>query len=133
MRVALIFLLACGGKPAPQPPQVSPAEMLAKQLDDDLAKLAELARRHVADCAALAVELRPHVDQMKVHADDVATMMADPRSGKELKTALAGYADKSPGRTDAIARDLGTAYLACPDTETKYRLEKAIADMPTFE
>lgn len=133
MRVALIFVLACGGKPVPKPPQVSPAETLAKQLDDDLAKLAELAHRHAADCAALAIELRPHVDQMKVHAGDVEKTMTDPMRAKELKSALAGYADKSPGRTDAIAKDLGTAYLACPDTETKYRLEKVIADMPTFE
>ncbi len=134
MRLAVILLaVACGGKPAPKPPQISPAETLAKQLDDDLAKLAELAHRHAASCAALAVALRPHVDQMKLHAGDVATLMADPVKGKELQAALAGYADKSPGRTDAIAKDLGTAYLACPDTDTKYRLEKAIADMPTFE
>ncbi len=133
MRIALIVLLACGGKPVPKPPQVSPAVTLAKHLDDDLAKLAELAHRHAADCAALAMELRPHVDQMKVHAGDVATMMADPMTARELEAALAGYADKAPGRTDAIAKDLGTAYLGCPDTETKYRLEKAIADLPTFD
>jgi hypothetical protein len=133
MRLALILLLACGGKPAPKPPQVSPAETLAKQLDDDLAKLAELAHRNAADCAALADQLRPHVELMKRHAVDVQIMVADPAQAADLKAALAGYADKSKGRTDAIAKDLGTAYLKCPDTDTKYRLEKAISDMPTFE
>lgn len=134
MRGALILLaVACGGKPAPKPPQVSPAETLAKQLDEDLATLAELAHRHRADCAALAAALPPHVDQMKGHAGAVARLMADPVQGAELRTALASYADSSPGRTDRTAKDLGAAYLACPDTATKYRLEKAIADMPTFE
>ncbi len=134
MRRAVILLaVACGGKPAPRPPQVSPAETLAKQLDDDLAKLAELAHRHAVDCGALVSVLRPHVEQMKRHAGDVELMMADPVKGAELKAALAGYADRSPGRTDQAAKDLGAAYLRCPDATTKYQLEKAIADMPTFE
>jgi hypothetical protein len=134
MRRAVILLaVACGGKPAPKPPQVSPAETLAKQLDDDLAKLAELASRYAVDCAALAAALRPHVDQMKAHAGEVATMTSDPVRKAELEAALAGYANRSPGRTDQTAKDLGTAYLRCPDADTKYRLEKAIADMPTFD
>ncbi len=134
MRFALILLVvACGAKPAPRPPQLPPSEALAMQLDDDLAKLAELAHRHATDCAALVIELRPHVDQMKVHAGEVEKIMADPVKGKQLKAALARYADKALGRTDAIAKDLGTAYLACPDKDTKYGLEKSIADMPTFE
>ena len=70
---------------------------------------------------------------MKRHALDVQIMVADPAQAADLKAALAGYADKSRGRSDQTAKDLGSAYLTCPDPETKYRLEKAIADMPTFE
>jgi hypothetical protein len=133
MRALIVFAIACGGKPAPKPPPPEPAStVLARKLDDDMTILADLAHRHAADCIALVTQLRPHVDQMKAHAAEVATMMSDPIQGKALKTALAGYETKAAGRTDAIAKDLGAAYLGCQDATAKLGIERAIADIPTY-
>lgn len=129
MRFALIFVLACGGKPAPKPPQVSPAEALAKQLADDMTELAAIAHDN-PECGALVRSLHPHVERMKRHATEVTAMTSDPVKAGELKAALA---NKPPARTDQIAKDLGATYLACPDKDVKYQIEKAIAEMPTYE
>lgn len=133
MRALIVFAIACGGKPAPRPPPPEPAStVLARTLDEDLTILADLAHRHAADCVALVAQLRPHVDRMKAHAAEVSAMMSDPIKAKELKAALAGYEAKAAGRTDAIAKDLGAAYLGCQDATAKTGIERAIADIPTY-
>lgn len=136
MRRALICLLvACGGKPAPrpQPPPPLDAKLLARKLDDDMSRLAELAARHRGDCSALARALEPHVATMKSHASQVAKMLEDPAKAKQLETELAAYAKATPARTDKIAEDLGATYRSCKDEPTeRHRLESAIAEIPTY-
>lgn len=129
-----VALAACGGAPARAPaPPPSPAAELAATLEGDLEALAELAHRHAADCGALVGALRPQVDRMKVHAAEVERMLADPARARELRQALAGYAERAPARADRIAKDLGAAYLGCREVEVRYRLERAIAELPTFD
>lgn len=133
MRAALIVLLvACGSKPAPNPPPPLQPAALAKMLDDDMTTLGVIAHRQRGNCISLATELRPHVDRMKLHATDVEQMLTDPAKARTLKAALAGYAP-NPARTDQIAQDLGSTYLGCKDDQTqRYVLERVIADIPTY-
>jgi hypothetical protein len=137
VRRALILglVLACGGKPVPKPPPPPELEpkTLARQLDDDMNQLAALAKLHRDDCTALATALRPHVDQMKRHAGEVARMLEDPTKARQLESELATYANATPARTDQIANDLGATYRSCQnDPAARHQLERAIADIPTY-
>ncbi len=142
MRLALIAMViaACGGHaaPPPAPPQPSEAEKLAASLDDDLARLGEIAHRLRGKCPELIAELRPHVERMKQHHDQVQHLLADTKQAAELKQALAAYNTRAGGKAEAIAEDLGATYKACHDCPTditckeRYQLERVIADMPTY-
>jgi len=123
--------------PTPTPPP-SEAEQLAAALDDDLARLGEIAHRLRGHCPALIAELRPHVARMKQHHDRVQHLLADPKQASELKQALAAYNTRAGGKAEAIADDLGATYRTCHDCATdlackqRYQLERVIADMPTY-
>ncbi|MBA2544446.1 MAG: hypothetical protein H0V17_32690 [Deltaproteobacteria bacterium] len=135
MRALIVALacFACGGKPAPkQPPPPLDAKQLAKLLDDDMSALAELTHRQRGNCGALAAELRPLTERMKLHAAEVETMSADPAKLRELRSALAAYAKQTPARTDRMVEDFKVTGSACTDDEERNRLGAAIRNIPTF-
>jgi hypothetical protein len=74
----------------------------------------------------LVTELRPHVSRA-LHLDEVKQLQADPKLRLELKAEFDTYADRTAGLTDAIANDLATTYLSCPDKED---LRKVIDQIP---
>jgi hypothetical protein len=114
MRLALILMFACGGaRPAPPKPQPLDPKGLAKLLDDDLARLGEIAHRLRGKCTATIAELRPHVSRMKTHELEVQHMLEDAQQAAELKQELAAYASRAAGKSDGIAKDLGATYVAC--------------------
>jgi hypothetical protein len=139
VRLALILLvISCGGRaPPPTPVELDPAG-LARLLDEDFARLGDIAHRLRGKCTETVTELRLHVARMKQHRSEVDRMLRDTRQTTELKKQLAAYSDRATGK-DQIADDLGATYLACgaqcaPETPCKdrYELERAIAGMPTY-
>lgn len=131
----LIALVACGGtpaRPAPKPDRPDPAT-LARQLDDDMSGLADLAHRHRGNCGGLAADLPPHVERMKLHAAEVERMVDDADRARELRAALAGYAEKAPTRTAQIGQDFEATYRICQDPTQRAAIERAIRDMPTYD
>jgi len=142
VRLAVILVVAaCGGHAAaPPPPKPAPldARTLAKQLDEDLIELGEIAHRLRGKCRELIAELRPHVARMQQHHASVTLMLEDATQAADLERELASYAKHAAGTANGIADDLGATYLTCHDCTTdaackeRYQLEHVIADMPTY-
>jgi hypothetical protein len=154
----LVVVAACSGRPPPpKPPPPLDAHRLAELIFSDLTELGAIAARRRGRCAELTADLEPHVARMKRRRVDVETMLRDAKQAGELKTALAAYADRSKPLTDKIAIDLADTYkgccpatapadapppgrVPCPDGDCStrpacpagYRLERVIADMPTY-
>ena len=115
MRWLLVALLvACG--PKATKPKYDTAK-LARMLHDDIVQLGAIAKQHRTDCAALTAALRPHVEQMRAHADEVKRVQQDIELAKQLRKDVAAYDTEHAGLADAIGGDLGAAYQTCPDNK----------------
>lgn len=109
--LCILALVACGGRQA-APKQPEPAA-IARQLHEDIVRLADIAKRRRGDCDAMVTELRPHVARMRAHAEDVKRTLADPVRGPELRRHVKTYDEQHRGMADAIAEDLAQTYLSC--------------------
>ncbi|HLL22323.1 MAG TPA: hypothetical protein VK427_09340 [Kofleriaceae bacterium] len=107
-----IVLAACGGTPAVRRPDTA---KLARLLHEDLVQLARIAKAHRGNCRALVGALRPHVDRMRAHADEVKRVQQNTEHAKQLRKDVAAYDVENRGLADTIGGDLGASYRTCPE------------------
>lgn len=128
--ILVLVVAACGSRtPAPQKPKGDDPKQIAYQLHLDMKALGEIAARLRGNCAQLIVELKPHVEQMRGHADKAREVAADLERGKQLKIEIAAYDDEHRGLSDAIGTDLAASYQAC---DNKDDLRAVIDRIPDF-
>lgn len=128
--IVIAVLAACGSRqPPPAKPQGPDPKRIAAQLHLDLRQLGEIAARLKGNCPQLVVELRPHIDRMKVHADEARSLQKDPELGKRLKTEVMAYDEQDRGVSESIGDDLATTYQTCAD---KPALRAVIDGIPSF-
>ena len=124
--IAALGLAACG--PKASKPTYDTAE-LAHELHLDLTGLGTIAAQHRGNCDALIVALRPHVQRMRAHADEVRRVQQDVELAKQLRRDVAAYDDRHRGLADAIGADLGASYQACPDNTQLLELIDRIPEL----
>lgn len=123
---ALAAVVACGGRaPAPAPPRPPDPAAIARQLDEDLARLGEVAHARLGDCPGLVAELEPLVARMQLHVDEANHAAADPEIAHALRVEMDRYAERASARAEPIAQDLATTYLGCK-SEALFTLIKRI-------
>jgi hypothetical protein len=128
--VALVLVAGCGSRtPEPAKPKADDPKQIAYQLHLDMKHLGALASRLRGNCPQLVVELKPHVEQMRGHADKAREVAADLEKGKQLKIEIAAYDDQHRGLSDAIGADLAATYQACDNKEA---LRALIDRIPVF-
>ena len=126
----IVLVAACGSRaPAPQKPKADDPKQIAYQLHLDMTALGEIAARLRGNCPQLIVELKPHVEQMRGHADKAREVAADLERGKQLKIEIAKYDDQHRGLSDGIGADLAATYQACDNKEA---LRAVIDRIPDF-
>ena len=125
-----MLVVGCGSRtPAPATPKADDPKQIAYQLHIDMKHLGEIAARLRGNCPQLVVELRPHVEQMRGHADQARAVAADVEKGKQLKIEIAAYDNQHRGLSDAIGTDLAATYQTC---DNKDALSALIDRIPVF-
>jgi hypothetical protein len=128
--VVLALVAACGPRTAaPAKPKADDPKQIAYQLHIDMKQLGEIAARLRGNCPQLVVELQPHVEQMRGHADKAREVAADLNLGKQLKIEIAAYDEQHRGLSDAIGSDLAATYQTC---DNKDALRTVIDRIPDF-
>ena len=82
-------------------------KQIAYQLHIDMKQLGEIAARLRGNCAQLVSELSPHVERMRVHADQAREVAKDLELGRQLKLEVAAYDEEHAGMSDVIGRPRG--------------------------
>ena len=113
-RWLVILLVACG--PKASKPKYDTAK-LARELHEDIQTLGAIAKQHRGNCPSLVAALRPHVDRMRAHADEVKRVQQDVELAKQLRKDVAAYDAEHKDLGEAIGSDLGASYQTCPDNK----------------
>ena len=125
-----MLVVGCGSRtPGPAKPKADDPKQIAYQLHIDMKHLGEIAARLRGNCSQLVVELKPHVEQMRGHADKAREVAADAEKAKQLKIEIAAYDGQHRGLSDAIGTDLATTYQTCDNKEA---LRTLIDRIPVF-
>ncbi|MEJ7602429.1 MAG: hypothetical protein WKG01_31345 [Kofleriaceae bacterium] len=126
----VLCIAACGSRaPAPVKPAAVDPKRIAFQLHIDMKQLGEIATRLRGNCAQLVTELSPHVERMRVHADQAREVSKDLQLGKQLKVEIAAYDEEHAGLSDVIGTDLAATYQTCDNKEA---LRAVIDRIPDF-
>jgi len=99
--LVLALLVACGPKPAPQPPKVDTAS-LAAEIDAEQADLVTILHRHRADCAALAANLKALFAKMSASFARAKELQKDVAIAKQLTSDMKHYDAAAAARAPAL-------------------------------